>query len=326
MKSRQLERLTNPALALLASLVLSACSQETPVLAIASGGSAGNYYSVARAIARVVNETGGVDGIKLKQETTSGSVANIDAILAGEANFGLAQADLEFQATNGLAIWKAKGPQTNLRAMFSLYPESITIVATSASGIRTTRDLIGKRVDIGHIESGGRQNAIDALEAAGIDWQNDIVIHEDNADERSAKYLRGDLDAYFTTAGHPTRDIEFAVNSVPGARLVPLSHFMQLFSMHPYYTRSTIPIALYPGIVNAVDVETAGVKTLFLTSAEVPDELVYLITKAVFENVESLGKFDPVLTTLDPAAMLEGMSAPLHPGALEYYKEVGLQP
>ena len=326
MKSRRLERMSTVGLAILALLLLSSCSQETPVLSIASGGTLSNYYSVARAIARVVNQEQDAHGFRLQEESTTGSVANIDAILAGDVAFGIAQADREYQAANGLADWKERGPQRDLRALFSLYTDSITVVATLASDIKTTRDLIGKRVDIGHPDSGSRQNAIDALDVAGIDWRKDIVVYGDDPDDRASRYLRGELDAFFHTVGHPTMDIKFAVNSLPRARLIPLSSIEELLSTHPYYSRSVIPIELYPGVENEEDVETIGVKAIFLTSAEVPDEVVYSITRAVFDGIEAVGKFDPVLNTLSRTSMLEGTTAPLHPGALRYYEEAGLLP
>ena len=326
MKSRHLERMSTVCLAVFVLLLLSSCSQETPVLSIGSGGTLGNYYSVARAIARVVNQEQEVHGFRLQQESTTGSVANIDAILAGDVAFGIAQADREYQAVNGSADWKDRGPQKDLRAVFSLHTDSITVVATPASGIRTTRDLIGKRVDIGHPDSGSRQNAIDALDVAGIDWRKDIVVFGDDPDDRTSKYLRGELDAFFHTVGHPTMDIKFAVNSLPRARLIPLSNIEKLLSTHPYYSRSVIPIGLYPDVENENDVETVGVKAIFLASAKTPDEIVYSITRAVFDGIESVGKFDPVLNTLRRTSMLEGMTAPLHSGALRYYEEAGLLP
>ena len=146
----------------------------------------------------------------------------------------------------GLAEWMDRGPQEDLRAVFSLHIDSITVVATPESGIRTTDDLVGKRVDIGHPESGSRKNAIDALKAAGLDWQTDFEASENDPDVRATKYLDGELDAFFYTVGHPTLDIKFAVNSIPRARLIPLSNIDRMISQFTYYTRSTIPVALYP--------------------------------------------------------------------------------
>jgi TRAP transporter TAXI family solute receptor len=327
--SRHVQSVSIVGAVIFASLFLGSCSQEAPVLSIGSGGSLGNYYSAARAIARIVNERQDDHEFRLKEIQTTGSVANIDAILAGEIAFGIAQADREYQAVNGLADWKDGGPQTDLRAVFSLYTDSITVVATRDSGIRSIQDLIGRHVDIGHPGSGVRQNAVDVLDATGAEWRRDTYVYGETPGDRASLYLRGDLDAFFHTVGHPTQDIVFAVNSVPGARLIPLANTEKLLLEHPYYSRSVIPIGLYPGLVNEIedgnDVETLGIKTIFLTSVQVPDEVVYFITRAVFDDIQQLGRHDPVMKSLSRASMVEGMTAPVHPGASRYYEEVGLE-
>jgi hypothetical protein len=307
-------------------LLSTSCSQGAPDITIGSGGSLGNYYAAARAIARVVNQQQAENGFRLGYAETAGSVSNVDAVLSGELPFGIAQGDVEYQAVNGLAGWEDRGPQADLRAVFTLYTDAITVIAAPAAAIRTTRDLIGRRIDIGHPGSGVRSNAIDALDALGVDWRTDTTVHEETPSQRSSMYLRGELDAFFHTVGHPTTDIEFAVNSTPGARLVSLDNIGQLLEGHPYYSRTVIRVDLYPGIHNEADVETVGVKTVFVTSAKVPEDVVYRVTRAVFEAIEKLGEYDPVMKGLTPASMLEGAHAPLHPGALRYYQEAGLKP
>jgi TRAP transporter TAXI family solute receptor len=308
------------------SLLATSCSQESPDLTIGSGGSLGNYYAAARSIARVVNQQQATNGFRLAYAETAGSVGNVESVLSGEIPFGIAQADVEYQAVNGVAGWKERGPQADLRALFTLYTEAITVVATPASKIRTTRDLIGKRIDIGHPDSGARRNAVDTLDALGVDWRTDSTVHGATPSERSSMYLRGELDAFFHTVGHPTTDIEFAVNSTAGARLISLDNVPQLLEGHPYYSRTVIRIDLYQGVHNAVDVETVGVKTVFVTSSKVSEDVVYNVTRAVFEGIDKLGEYDPVMKGLTRQSMLEGATAPLHPGALKYYQEAGLKP
>lgn len=305
-------------------VLLSACSKETPPLSIGSGGKLGNYYAVARAIAMVVNEEQETQGFLVQQQPTSGSVENIDGILTGDFAFGIAQADSVYQAVNGNSGGKGRGRQEELRAVFSLHTDSVTVVSTLASGIKTIQDLAGKRVDIGHPDSGSRQNAIDTLEAAGVNWQQDLTVYGDKPDDRASRYLRGELDAFFLTVGHPTMDIRFAVNSQPRVRLIPIANSPELVAAHPYYSRSLIPVELYPGVMNGSDVETVGVKAIFLTSSKTPDEVVYAITRAVFDGIDSLASMEPVLNTLSKTSMLEGLTVPLHPGALRYYEEAGL--
>jgi len=306
-------------------LFIAACSsQDPPVYGIGSGGSLGNYYSAARAISRVVNNEEPAHDLRLEHLESMGSVSNIDAILAGRNAFGLVQADREYQAVNGLGDWEERGPQADLRAVFSLYTDAITIVATPASGILSVRDLAGKRIDIGHPDSGTRQIAIDTLDATGTDWKTDVIIFGETPDDRANLYLQGKLDAFFQVVGHPTMDIMFAVNSVPGARFIPLVNSEELLAKRPYYSKAVIPVELYPGVVNQIDVETVGVKVIFLASAKVPDDVVYAVTRAVFENIGSLKKYDPAMIELSKQSMLEGWTAPLHPGAARYYEEAGL--
>ncbi len=312
--------------ALFLLFLIPSCSQEeNHFLTIGTGGSLGNYSNTGLAIARIVNKEEEAHGFRLQPKESSGSVSNIDAIMAGDIEFGIAQADRQYQAVNGLAEWKGKGPQKDLRAVFSLYTESVTLVAGRDAGINTIHDLRGKRVDVGLPGSGIRQNAIDALDAAGIEWEKDIEAHEEKLDDRVPMLMHSQLDAFFHTVGHPSQDIEFVTSSVRGARFIPLVNIERLLAKYPYYSKSVIPVKLYPRADNDKDVETIGVKATFLTSAKIPDEVVYAVTKAVFNDLDSLGKYDPVLKTFSKENLLEGLTAPIHPGALRYYREIGLQ-
>lgn len=306
--------------------LISSCSQEkTDIFTIGTGGSLGNYASAGRAIARIVNNKQENHGFQLQEKETTGSVYNIDAIMKGEIEFGVAQADRVYQAINGLAEWKGGEPQKDLRAVFGLYTEAVTLVATRDSGITTIQDLRGKRVDVGHPGSGSRKNALDALAAAGIDWSKDIKVYGEKPDDRTRMYLHGQLDAYFDTIGHPSKSMLFAVNSVPRVRFIPLVNIDKVLSKYPYYSKSIIPVKLYPGVLNVEDVDTVGLKATFLTSANIRDDVVYAITKAIFEEFESLGKFDPILKTFSKESMVEGVTVPIHSGAVRYYKEIGLR-
>lgn len=295
------------------------------MLTIGTGGPGGKYSVTGMAITKIANKNQEAQGFHLQDEYSSGSASNIDALMAGDIAFGIAQADRQYQAFNGLGEWEAKGPQEDLRAVFSLYTESVTLVAARDSGISTINDLRGKQVDIGLPGSGTRQNAIDAFDAAGIDWEKDIDLHEEQLDVRLNMLMHGKLDAFFHTTGHPSQDIKFVTYSVGGAKFIPLVNIEKILSASPYYSRSFIPIDLYPVAVNNKDVETIGVKATLLTSAKVPDDIVYAVTKAVFEDLESLGIHDPVLETIRKENMLDGLTVPVHPGALKYYQEIGLQ-
>jgi len=307
------------------ALLFASCSkEEIPSFSIASGGTTGRYVVVGRALARTVNENRAINGFQLENKKSSGSVSNINAIAAGDTQFGIAQADHQYQAVKGSGEWKDKGPQENLRAVFSMYTESVTLLAGGNSDIRSINDLKGKVVDIGSSGSGTQRNAIDALRAAGIDWKNDIQAREESLDDRLAKFMEGELDAFFFTVGHPNIEIKFASYSVRGLRIIPLTNIDSLISENPYLFRTLLPSKLYPRAYNKVDIETIGINATLLTSAKVSEDVVYAVTKAVFENLESLTDSKTEFNALLDDKFLEGLTAPIHPGALKYYREIGL--
>lgn len=308
---------------LAAWLLAPGCTEPT-VEAIGSGPIGGSYVAAATAIARVTNEAGGADAPRYQDVATAGSTANVEGVLAGQLAFGLAQSDVVHAAVNGRGRWMQRGAQSELRAVFALFTEAVTLVATPDSGIRTLGDLAGHRVDIGDPDSGTHRNALEVLETIPPDWRSTITTLAQTADDRSTLYLAGDLDAFFLTVAHPASEILFAVNSAPGARLVPIGRTDAIVAAHPYYTPVSIPVSLYPGIANDADVPTLGVETVLVTLASTPDDVVYALTRAVFADVEALGKFDAVLRGLDPKRMADDTTAPLHPGALRYFREAGL--
>jgi hypothetical protein len=244
--------------------------------------------------------------------------------MAGDLQFGVVQSDRQYQAINGLAEWADKGPQEDLRAVFSIHPESITLVAAVDAGINSINDLKGKRVNIGNPGSGQRQNSIDALEAVGINYESDLIAEGIKAAEAPGLLQDGRIDAFFYTVGHPSGAIKEATAGARKVRFAEIKGVEALLEKYPYYAKAKIPVNLYPGAENTEDVETFGVKATFVTSAKVPDNVVYAITKEVFDNFEDFKKLHPAYAVLTKENMLEGLSAPIHPGAMKYYKEAGL--
>ena len=311
-------------------LALGLMVNPTPVVAkttfvtIGTGGITGVYYPTGGAIARIVNKKRKVYGIRCTVESTGGSVFNVNAVMAGDLEFGVVQSDRQFQAMKGLAEWKEKGPQKDLRAVFTIHPESITLVAADDAGIKSINDLRGKRVNIGNPGSGQRQNSIDGLMNAGINYEKDLEAEGVKAAEAPGLLQDGRIDAFFYTVGHPSGAIKEATAGRRKVHFVPITGVDNLLKKYPYYAKALIPIKLYPGATNTKDVETFGVKATFVTSAKVPDQVVYAITKEVFDNFEAFKKLHPAYQVLTKKNMLEGMSAPIHPGAMKYYKEAGL--
>ena len=310
--------------ALFLTLGLTApAAAKTTFVTIGTGGITGVYYPTGGAIAKIVNQKRKEYGIRCTVESTGGSVFNVNAVMAGDLEFGIVQSDRQYQAVKGEAEWEGK-PQTDLRAVFTIHPESVTLVAADDANITTIDDLKGKKVNIGNPGSGQRQNSIDALTNAGINYETDLQAEGVKAAEAPGLLQDGRIDAFFYTVGHPSGAIKEATAGARKVHFVPIVRVDELLKKYPYYARAIIPKSQYPGATNTEDTETFGVKATFVTSAKVPDEIVYAVTKEVFENFEDFKKLHPAYEILTKENMLEGMSAPIHPGALKYYKEAGL--
>jgi len=299
---------------------------KTTFVTIGTGGITGVYYPTGGAIAKMVNKKRKEYGIRATVESTGGSVFNVNAVMSGDLEFGIVQSDRQYQAVHGLAEWQKSGPQKDLRAVFSIHPESVTLLATVDSGIKNIKDLKGKRVNIGNPGSGQRQNSIDALTAVGLNYKTDLQAQDVKAAEAPSLLQDGRLDAFFYTVGHPSGAFKEATAGATKVRFVAVDGpgIDKLIKEKPYYAKSFIPVNLYPGAVNDSNVDTFGVKATFVTSAKVPDNVVYAITKEVFDNFEDFKKLHPAYQVLTKKGMLEGLTAPIHPGAMKYYKEAGL--
>ncbi|NJB67275.1 hypothetical protein GGQ74_000915 [Desulfobaculum xiamenense] len=297
---------------------------KTTFVTIGTGGITGVYYPTGGAIARIVNEKKDEYGIRCTVESTGGSVFNINAIMAGDLEFGVVQSDRQYQAVKGLAEWADKGPQKKLRAVFSIHPEAVTLVAAADAHINSIQDLKGKVVNIGNPGSGQRQNAIDALTTLKIDIDKDIKAESVKAAEAPGLLQDGRIDAFFYTVGHPSGAIKEATAGTRKVTIVPITGVDELFIEYPYYAPAEIPIEFYPGATNKEDVKSFGVKATLVTSSEVPADVVYAITKEVFENFEKFKELHPAYKVVTKKGMLQGLSAPIHPGAMKYYQEAGL--
>ena len=304
--------------------VTTASAQQ--FVTIGTGGVTGVYYPTGGAICRLVNKGKKEHGIRCSVESTGGSVYNLNAIAAGELDMGVAQSDWQFHAYNGTSKFEKQGANKDLRAVFSVHPEPVTVVARADSGIKNFDDLKGKRVNIGNPGSGQRGNALELFAMAGIDPENDLQTEGLKPSESASMLQDGRIDAFFYTVGHPNGSMKEAV---AGARkvnfvAVPAEISSKLVEKFPFFAAANVPVKLYPGIANEADVPTFGVKATLCTSSDVSDDIVYAITKEVFDNFEEFKKLHPAYASLTKEQMLDGLSAPIHPGAMKYYKEAGL--
>ncbi|KMQ75451.1 TAXI family TRAP transporter solute-binding subunit [Marinobacter subterrani] len=301
-----------------------ASAQEQQFVTIGTGGVTGVYYPAGGAICRLVNMDRKEHGIRCSVESTGGSVYNLNAIRQGELDLAVAQSDWQYHAYNGTSQFKDDGPNKELRAVFSLHPEPFTVVASKASGIKTFEDLAGKRVSVGNPGSGQRATAEVLMNEMGWTLDKFSLAAELKAAEQSQALCDGNIDAFFYTVGHPSGAIKEATTSCDSVIVeVDNPASQKLIKENPYYRKAIIPGGMYRGTDE--DVATFGVAATLVSSTDVPDEVVYQVVKAVFENFDSFKRLHPAFANLDKTEMVsDALSAPLHPGALKYYKEAGL--
>ncbi len=247
----------------------------------------------------------------------------MNTIKEGELDFGMAQSDVQYNAFKGEEAFKEGGAHADLRAVFSIHPEPFTVLAHPNAGVTKFEDFKGKRFNVGNPGSGTRASMERLLGAMGWTLADFSLASELKADEHGPALCDGKIDGFFYGVGHPSANIQDPTTTC-AAKLVPLTGEVvdKLVADNPYYAKATIPGGLYNN--NPEDTETFGVLATLVTSANVPEESVYALTKAVFENFDEFKSLHPAFANLEPAKMIkDGLSAPLHPGAEKYYKEKG---
>jgi hypothetical protein len=301
----------------------SAVAQQQ-FISIGTGGVTGVYYPTGGAICRLVNKDRKEHGIRCAVESTGGSVYNINTIRAGELEFGVAQSDWQYHAYNGTSKFKDQGAFEGLRAVFSVHAEPFTVVARADADIKTFTDLKGKRVNIGNPGSGQRGTMEVVMNALGWTNADFALASELKSSEQSQALCDNKIDAMVFTVGHPSGSISEATTSCDTV-LVPVTgaEIEKLIADNGYYRSATIPGGMYRG--NPDDIQTFGVGATFVSSTAVSDEAVYVVVKAVFDNIDAFRKLHPAFANLDPKQMAkDGLSAPIHAGAAKYYAEKGL--
>ena len=316
-------------LALLFGLVLFLSVAPTQAadqkfVTIGTGGVTGVYYPTGGAICRLVNKGRKMHGIRCSVESTGGSVYNLNTIAQGELDMGVAQSDWQYHAYNGTSKFESKGPNKKLRAVFSVHPEPFTVVARADSGIRNFEDLKGKRVNIGNPGSGQRGTMEVVMNAYGWTKKSFKLASELKSAEQSKALCDNKVDAMVFTVGHPSGSIKEASTSCDSVLVnVTGPKIDALVEKHDYYRTATIPGGMYRG--TDADTKTFGVGATFVTSSDVPEDVIYNVVKSVFENFDQFKKLHPAFKVLKKEEMIkDGLSAPLHRGAVKYYKEAGL--
>ncbi len=292
-------------------------------ITIGTGGVTGVYYPTGQSICRLVNKGKSSHGVRCSAESTGGSVYNINTIRAGELDMGVAQSDWQYHSYNGTSKFKDQGPYKELRAVFSVHAEPVSIVARNDSGIKTVADLKDKRVNIGNPGSGTEATWGVMWGAMGMQNSDLKLTAQMKSAETPSALCDNKIDAFFWLVGNPsalnkeaatTCDVTFANLEHPA--------IAKLIADNPFYRWATIPGGMYRG--NPNDIKTFGVGATFVSSTRASDKTVYEVVKAVFSNFKQFQKMHPAFGNLKESEMIkDALSAPLHGGAVKYYKERG---
>jgi TRAP transporter TAXI family solute receptor len=302
----------------------SAALAQDKFVTIGTGGQTGVYYVVGQSICKLVNRNSAKTGLKCTAPSTGGSVANLNSIRSGNQNMGVAQSDQQFNAMEGLGAFAEQGPWKELRSVFGVHPELFTVVARKDAGIKSFDDLKGKRVNIGNPGSGQRATIDVIMEAKG--WTNDDfkLASELKSSEQAQALCDNKIDAMVFVVGHPSGSIQEATSSCE-AVIVPVTggEISKLVESKPYYAMGKVPGGMYTG--TDTDVETFGVVATFVSSTGSDEETIYAVVQAVFDNFDRFKALHPAFANLQKEKMVsDGLSAPLHDGAMKYFKEKGL--
>ena len=302
-----------------------AAAQAPTFFRIGTGGTAGTYFPIGGLIANAISgsEGKGVPGLVSTAVASNGSVANINAVQAGSSESGFTQSDVAYWAYTGTGLYEGKGKVEDLRLIATLYPETIHLVARKGANIKSVADLKGKRVSLDEPGSGTLVDARLVLTAFGL-TEKDVHAEYLKPGPAGDRLRDGALDAYFFVGGYPTGAIsELATSS--GIELVPLTGAPvdKLLGEYKFFAKDTVPAGTYQGVG---ETPTISVNAQWVTSAKQPEDLVYKITKAVWNaNSRKLldaGHAKGKLITLQNAT--SGLGIPLHPGAEKFYREAGV--
>lgn len=333
--SKSFKRLAAAGLA--AALVVGAgvaAAQQMAFFRIGTGGTAGTYFPIGGLIANAIsNPPGsrpcdqggscGVPGLVATAVASNGSVANINAIGSGAMESGFTQSDVAFWAYTGTGVYEGKPKVDSLRSIANLYPETIHLVARKGSGIKTPADLKGKRVSLDEPGSGTLIDARIVLAAYGL-TEKDVSPEYLKPNAAGDRLRDGALDAFFFVGGFPAGAIsELATSS--GIELVPIAgpQAEKILADYKFFATDTVPAGTYKDVG---EIKTISVNAQWVTSAKQSDDLVYGVTKALWnDNTRKLldaGHAKGKVIRKETA--LNGLGVPLHPGAERFYKEAGL--
>lgn len=283
-----------------------------------TGGTSGTYYGFSGALATAFNQTHG-DVFNIVVQSSGGSKANIQGVDIGEYQMGIVQNDVMTYGYTGTDLFEGDAEYKNMEAIACVYPETVQIVARK--GFTSIEELRGKKVSVGDQGSGVEFNARQIFAAYGIDIDKDIVKYNQSFADSADSLKNGTLDASIITAGHPTTAMtELATNYDFSLINLDDEHINKLREKYKFYTKVNIPANTYSPV--KTDTTTVAVMATYIVDKNVPEDVVYTFTKALFEERENIQHVKA--KEINEETALSGISIPLHKGAEKYYKEIGL--
>ncbi|NLL37423.1 MAG: TAXI family TRAP transporter solute-binding subunit [Fretibacterium sp.] len=300
--------------------VSSGAAWGTEFINVATGPTGGTYYPVGAAMATIWTEQ--LEGVKASAQSTGGTMNNIQLLADNEAETAFADG-LYFDAYNGLKNYESK-PQTFLRAMASLYPEAIHFLVAKGSGIQTLQDLKGKRVSVGAVGGSTMLTAHQLFRLAGLDPQKDVISENLGHADTVAAFSDKRIDASITIGAIGIA----SVVETTTLGLVDILDFSEdvitkICEETPYFAPLTLEAGTYKG--QDKPVKTFSSPNILAVHEKVDADLVYNMTKALFEHKADLVAVSARMEAMKPEA-ISTVRIPLHPGAEKYYKELGLLP
>jgi TRAP transporter TAXI family solute receptor len=283
----------------------------------------GVYFPAGGAVCAMVNDHRAETGLRCVVESTEGSVGNLQALRRGEEDLAIVQSDWQYVAVKGLGPFKAGGPFDGLRALFTVHGEPLTLVVRRDAGIGSLADLRGKRVNVGAKGTGQRVLADLLFRALGWKETDLASLAEIDANLQTKALCDRQIDAFLMPISHPNGAVEEAAQRC-GALLIPLNGpaIDKLLTETPYLAKDEIPAGSYSGNPNSI--ATFGPRATLVTTNSLPETVAYQIVKAVFQDLDRFRAMHPAFHSLTPAEMVgPGNTAPLHDGALRYYRERG---
>lgn len=299
----------------------SASSHNRRFISIGTASISGIYYPIGAALCRIVNKQH--KDIQCSVQATPGSIYNLNVLQRSDIDIGIVQADSEYNAYNGVGVFKHNKPMSNLRTLFLLHHDVFTVVARKGLNISTLDDIKNKRVNIGSPGTGVRDTMQEIMSIKQWSKKDFKLASELKSSEQAQALCDNKIDVMIDVIGHPNSSIQEA-SATCDTVIIPIDRatIEELQKRHSYYDAYTIPGGIYAGAES--DIDTFAVRTGVVSTDRVDDVVVYKLVKSVFENFRYFNSVHPLLAKLTQEDVVDTNSVPLHNGAIKYYKEIGL--